>query len=214
MTAEQSEITYLSGRKKYTRPQGLVFTEEYGTSDNGAFVPTGYEFNSEVADNIETFLILSDHNRSPIDISTSRLETRQRMINGRMRSYHIDDKVSIRVSWNDLPSRAFTFSPEFVTGVGLPTLNDTRTQYTVDGGAGGSELKRWYEDHVGPFYVLLSYDNYASLSDNLDILNKASRLQEYTQVLEMYISDFSVTVSKRGTTNHDLWSVSISLEEA
>jgi hypothetical protein len=32
-------------------------------------------------------------------------------------------------------------------------------------------------------------------------------------VLEVFVSDFSYNVVKRGGTNHDLWDISISLEE-
>lgn len=216
MVATETQLQYASARKKYTRPQGVAFAETYDTSASGIIVPTGFEYNSEAADNIETFIILSDHNRGPIDIGYKRIETRQRMVNGRMRSYHIADKKTLRVSWDNFPSRSYSSSPEFITTTGLPTEPTsplTRTQYTVDGGAGGADLKKWYDDHVGPFYVLLAYDNYADLTGYQDI-TKYDRLSQYTEVIEMYISDFSYNVSKRGATNHDLWSVSISLEEA
>ena len=213
MVATEQQLDYISGRKKYARPQAIAFAEGYDSSESGILVPTGYEFNSEVADNLETFMILSDHNRSPIDVSSQRLGTRERMINGRMRAYHIDDKKSISLSWQALPSRSYSSSPEFVAATGLPTTNASRTEYTADGGAGGSELKNWYDDHVGSFWVLLAYDNYTDLQGYQDI-TKYDRLAQYTEAVEMYISDFSYTVEKRGSTNHDLWSVSMSLEEA
>ena len=212
MVATQTELDYATGRKRYARPQGVAFAETYDVSESGIIVPTGYEYNSEAVDANETFIILSDHNRGPIDASYKRIETRQRMVNGRMRSYHIADKKTLRVSWDNLPSRSYSSSPEFVTTTGLPTVG-SRTEYTADGGAGGADIKRWYDEHVGSFYVLLAYDNYADLEDYQE-LSKYNRLSQYTEVLEMYISDFSYNILKRGATNHDLWSVSISLEEA
>lgn len=216
MVATDTQLAYASGRKKYTRPQGVAFAETYDTSVSGVLVPTGYEYNSEAADANETFLILSDHNRGPIDVGYNRIQTKQRMVNGRMRSYHIADKTTLRISWDNLPSRSYSSSPDFITTTGLPTeptSPNTRTQYTADGGAGGADIKRWYDEHVGPFYVLLAYDNYVDLAGYQDI-TKYDRLSQYSEAIEMYISDFSYTIQKRGATNHDLWSVSMSLEEA
>jgi hypothetical protein len=38
-------------------------------------------------------------------------------------------------------------------------------------------------------------------------------LATYSEVLEVYFSSFTYNVVKRGATNHDLWDISISLEE-
>jgi hypothetical protein len=39
------------------------------------------------------------------------------------------------------------------------------------------------------------------------------RLNEYQEVVEVFVSDFSYNVNKRGSNTHDLWDVTISLEE-
>jgi hypothetical protein len=172
--------------------------------------------------------MLSDHNRAAIDFSTERLERRERMINGRMRSFHIADKLSISTSWDMLPSRAFSVSPQFDPETGAPALRTTSSrdpgedeewdldnlvleseQYTVDGGAGGVELLEWYETHQGPFWVYLSYDKYTEFDEDV-----YGHLKEYNQVLEMYIGGFDYSVVKRGGSNHDFWNVSVTLEEA
>ena len=139
MTATSQQVQYISGRQKYSRPQGLVFAEAYDVSDTGLIVPTGYEMQSDVANVNESFLILSDHNRGPIDVSYERIEFRDRMVNGRMRSYHVADKRKVNVSWEALPSRSFASSPEFYTSgesAGRSSLTGTAQEYTVDGGAG------------------------------------------------------------------------------
>ena len=82
---------YFDGRQKYGRPQGMMWTESEDTYD-ALTVPSTVTGQS-------TILILSDHNRSPINVDKIRIETRDRMINGRMRSYHTADKMSISVSW-------------------------------------------------------------------------------------------------------------------
>jgi hypothetical protein len=162
-----------------------------------SFVPQGSEF--------DNFIIASDHNRSPIDITPERIEKRERMINGRMRSYHVADKNKITLSWNDLPSRAFIANPSFDSS-GASAVE----RYTVDGGAGGNDLLKWYEEHVGSFWVYLAYDKYHVFgTDNAAY----GHMHQYNQVLEMYVSDFSHKVSKRGGL-FDFWDVSITLEEA
>lgn len=199
-----ADATYMSGRQKYARPQAIMFADNPGVIlENGKRVPEGYEIGSEQSSG-ETFIILSDHNRGPIEVKVTRLEKRERMINGRMRSYHIADKLSITLSWTMIPSRSFSASPEF-DAEGVKQFGE---QYTADGGAGGAELLNWYENNTGSFWVYMSYDKPQNFSSN-----KYSRLSEYSHVVEMFFADFSYSVQKRGGSNHDLWNVSLTLEE-
>jgi hypothetical protein len=218
---------YLNGRRKYSRPQGMLWADNSGTlSTNEAtgksyYVPTGNEINA--ASGTGDFLILSDDNRSAIDFSPLRIENRRRTVNGRMRSYHIADKLQISVSWDMLPSRSFSNDPNFNVATGKPTttgyLGVEKTslpgnylyQYTTDGGAGGAEILDWYENNKGSFWVYLSYDKYPNFETKAD---KYAHLAEYSQVIEMYIADFSYSVVKRGGTNFDFWNISVTLEEA
>jgi hypothetical protein len=218
MASEQ----YMSGRRQYKRPQALLLANNPGYLSNGARIPEGTEF--------EDFIILSDHNRLPIKIGSERIERKERMINGRMRSYHIADKSTIQAEWTLLPSRAFSVIPEFsnaganagkitnlVTSVnsdgtvrpvkssGSPFFKDQ--QYTTDGGAGGAELLKWYEENKGSFWIYLSYDNYVNLNNEMD------RLKEYSEVIEVFFGSFEHSIEKRGGDNHDLWTVSMTLEE-
>ena len=222
-------MVYVVDRQKYNRPQAILFSENDGTADvSGKVYPDGYEIGADT-ESPKTFLILSDHNRSPIDIKSERIEERKRMINGRMRSFHIADKISISVSWSNLPSRRYLDDPDFDLDTGIPTntafssyLESPNSyqefQYTVDGGAGGADILEWYENHTGPFFVYLSYDKPQSF-----VTNKYQHLQEYTEIVEMYISDISYTVNKRSHVNakapsesasgFDYWDISITLEE-
>jgi hypothetical protein len=221
---------YLAGRKKYSRPQGMLWADNAGTlSTNEAtgksyYVPTGNEINSDILVPGD-FLILSDDNRSPIEFSQQRIENRRRTVNGRMRSYHIADKLQISVSWDMLPSRSFSNNPNFNTTTGKPgssgydgikrslpnTEGNYLYQYTTDGGAGGAEILDWYENNKGSFWVYLSYDKYPNFESRTD---KYAHLAEYSQVVEMYIADFNYSVQKRGATNFDFWNISVTLEEA
>jgi hypothetical protein len=194
--------TYLSGRKKYTRPQAVIWCEDYSFSGT-TYVPNGAEFTD--------FIILSDHNRSEIKVEADRIENRKRMINGTMRSYHVADKIKYSWSWAMLPSRGFSSEPTFANSgalersideTGVVGIQTVPLFYTADGGAGGSDLVQWYENHKGPFYMLLSYDK-----------DKYSNLNSYTEVAHVYFSSFAYDVNKRGLASHDFWDISLALEE-
>jgi hypothetical protein len=269
--------TYMAGRKQYSRPQAMLWSDNSGEISNGVYVPSGYETGALIAisgvapgtpsagkvtytannslqtgdivfiqglepsgyngsfavtaansssfevsnsttDSVITgigdalpegdFIILSDDNRGEIQFTPQRIEQRKRMVNGRMRSYHVADKLQISVSWQMLPSRSFYADPDFNTA-GATSLTRSQT-HTSDGGAGGVELLDWYENHKGPFWVFVSYDKYTNFPKG-DA--KYGHLSQYSQVIEMYISNFTYSVQKRGGTNYDFWNVSVTLEE-
>lgn len=208
---------YMAGRMSYlagaTRPQAILFSDNAGTLESGRYIPTGNEW--------EDFIILTDGNRGEISLSSQRIESRQRMINGNMRSYWIADKLNLSTSWNRIPSRAYSETVSFNSTNGQ-IINDPSeySMYTVDGGAGGVDILSWYENHPGPFYVFLGYDKF-----RIDGSENYNRLDGYNQVLKMYISSFDYSIEKRGgtsignmwtdnkTTGFDFWNINISLEE-
>jgi hypothetical protein len=232
---------YMTNRRKYTRPQAMLWANNPGIATAGFYTPLGLEVgqtkpaNAPAEDLLNEFLILSDDNRSPLQFNSLRIEKKERMINGRMRSYHVADKLELSTSWTMLPSRSFSKFPGFdqfgdpqglVTSIdndsnpatpnkavqlsGSPYYQDQ--QYTSDGGAGGVEILDWYNSYKGSFYVYLAYDKYSEFPD--EDVSKYSRLGQYNDVLEMYISSLTYSVEKRGGSNHDLWNINISLEEA
>jgi hypothetical protein len=209
---------YLTGRRRYQRPQAILWSENAGTLQGGVYVPTGYEIGAEVpaetAENlIDQFLILSDHNRGELQFNPVRIEQRQRTINGRMRSYHIADKLNMSVSWTNLPSRAYYQDPGF-SSTGASDYKNTTGEFTSDGGAGGGDLLEWYENHQGPFWMYLAYDKYNNFPVDGEIVNDSyGHLAQYNQIMQVYISDFSYSIVKRGGNNHDLWNISVTLEE-
>ena len=192
--------TYLAGRKQYTRPQGLLFADSPGIVDNGFHVPTGDEFTN--------FIILSDDNRDAIDIKINRIEEKQRTINGRMRSYHIADKVSISTSWKSLTSRTASDNLIIDQEDGSTFVPANATSYTSDFGAGGVDLLNWYENNKGSFWVYLAYDKFSNFGDD-----KYNKMNRYNEIVEVFFDDFSYTIVSRGATTHDFWDISLSLEE-
>lgn len=231
---------YIVGRKRYARPSAMLWSDNPGTlTESGLYVPTGSEIGADQAnsDAVDAFLILSDHGRRDISLAPERIEKRERMINGRMRSYHIADKLKIDLSWEMLPSRSYTNNPNFaVTGdnVGTSSMKNTTGEYTVDGGAGGVELLDWYENHKGPFWVFLAYDKYNNFTTTEQV-SKYSHLLQYNQIVEVYFSKFDYSIAKRGqpfvsgyeqdengdtdytrpirSGGYDMWNISVSLEE-
>jgi hypothetical protein len=214
--------TYMSGRKKYSRPQAMLFADNPGTKVNGFYIPDGYEIGAYTgsAANTGDFLILSDDNRSEIDFKPVRIEKRERMINGRMRSYHIADKLQIGVSWNMLPSRAYDTKADFNSNGNADMLKtvtrENPLEFTTDGGAGGVELLDWYENHKGSFWVYLAYDKYTNFedTDSSETDNRFNNTNKYNEIVEVFFSDFNYAVVKRSGLNFDFWNVSLALEEA
>jgi hypothetical protein len=219
-----ASLPYMLGRKKYSRPQAMLWSNNSGTlvsaptdenPNHKVYVPNGLEIGgaqgTEPDNSLNQFIILSDDNRDPIEFIVERLERRERMINGRMRSYHIADKLSISTSWSMLPSRSHINIPGFSPTTGKSDYSGNNSlEYTTDGGAGGVDILNWYEEHKGSFWVYLSYDKHSNFgSDN----NAYAHIQEYSQVVEMFISGFSYSVEKRGNSNFDFWNISVSLEE-
>jgi hypothetical protein len=204
--------SYISGRKRYQRPQGILWSENAGTLVSGLYVPTGQEIGADPAltsGGVDQFLILSDHNRTEMSFNSERIEKRERTINGRMRSYHIADKLTMSVSWNNLPSRGYSELADFSSTGSSPNKNTTG-EFTSDGGAGGVEMLDWYENHQGPFWMFLAYDKYKNFGTDNSSFNN---LGKYNQIIQVYFADFNYSVVKRGGTNHDLWNISVTLEE-
>jgi hypothetical protein len=206
---------YITGRKRYQRPQAVLWSNNPGTLSEGLYVPNGYEVGADVPletdpDLIDQFLILSDHNRGEITINSERLEQRQRTINGRMRSYHIADKLKFDWSWSMLPSRAFYQNAEFDPATGISPYQNITQEFTSDGGAGGVEILDWYENHKGPFWMYLAYDKYSNFGDDNEAFG---HLAQYNQIVQVYFADFNYSIVKRGGNNFDLWNISVTLEE-
>ena len=201
--------TYADARTKWTRPQAMVWANNPGEViksgvNSGATYPLGEEG--------KDFIIVSDHSRSSIAVDFMRLENRVRMINGNMRSYHIDDKISINTSWSLLPSRSYHNKTTFA-------LDGSRSpaggcEYTADGGAGGVDMVNWYRNTTGPMWVFLSYDNFENYVDENGTPsgNEMEMLNYFPERYQMFFSSFNYSIEKRGI--YDMWNVSVGLEEA
>lgn len=173
-------------QKVWSRPALIIFSKEkpipvtasIGQYDIGSAAGTDY-------------IYLTDDNRSPLDISINRIEFKKRMINGRMRSYHVADKKTFSVSWENLPSSMYQIS-------------EYKFQQSPTGWAGGKQIVSWHDDHTESFYLTLVYDQ-PNGTPNVPINYEL-------EIYNVFFDEFSYTVSKRGQ-NHDLWNISLTLVE-
>jgi hypothetical protein len=60
--------------------------------------------------------------------------------------------------------------------------------------------------------MFLAYDKFNNYAQD-GTSAPYTHLEQYNQIVQVYVSDFSYTVSKRGQSNHDLWDITVSLEE-
>jgi len=80
--------------------------------------------------------IITDHNRSTLDVSYERIENRQRSINGTMRINYITTKLKVSTSWSNVVS----------------------SNNTVDGNKGAAYLRDLYNSSAGdPVTVALTF---------------------------------------------------------
>jgi hypothetical protein len=130
-------------------------------------------------------LYLTDDNRDILEVTPQRIEFKRRMIDGTMRSHYVADKDEYSTSWSNIPSRKSNGS----------------VQITSDNFGAGNDIKNWYEENTGDFWVLLIYDT--NSSDNINVS---------AEKVNVFFNSFNYSVATRGELN-DLWDVSISLVE-
>ena len=175
-------------RKTWTRPT-LMIVGEIAPTTTGA--TTGIWNLGDNSAAGQKFYYLTDDSRSELQISLERIEYKKRMINGRMRAYHVTDKKSFSVNWNNLTTSASAIS-EYRTTTGRENI------------ASAKQMLDWYEDHTGSFYLTLVYDT-IDAAENVPLRFRV----EYYNV---FFDSFSYVIKKRGPTT-DLWDVSMTMVE-
>ena len=179
-------MTTTTLQKAWTRPALMIFTASVPTVVNAA--AGQYDLGTTAGTD---FIYLTDDSRSDLQVSIERIEYRKRMINGRMRSYHVADKKSFSVSWKDLPSAK-------------TEISESRFITSPSGWASAQEMLVWHENHTDSFYLTLVYDTPAAAP--------TTPLNYSLETYNVFFEDFSYNVTKRGPT-HDLWDISMTLVE-
>ena len=178
--------------KKWLRPSLIIFCETEpipGTGGNAGKWELG-----------TNYLYLTDDGRDSVSVQPQRIEYKQRMINGRMRSYYVTDKNTFSTSWTNLPSRSEDSSRKYISEYEKRT---TSIRY-----AAGQEIKSWYETYTGDFWMLLVYDG-----PEYDQSTNNKSADQQVEKYNVFFDSFSYDITKRGQYN-DFWDVSISLVEA
>lgn len=175
-------------RSTWTRPTLIIVGESMPTTSSATSGIWNLGDNSIVG---QKFYYLTDDSRSDMQINIERIEYKKRMINGRMRAYHVADKKSFSVSWDNLATSSTQIS-EYKTTSGRQNI------------ASAKEMLDWYENHTGSFYLTLVYDTNTSAS--------AVPLRYRVEYYNVFFDNFSYVIKKRGP-QHDLWDVSMTMVE-
>lgn len=145
---------------------------------------------------VSTTYKVSDHSREPVDISTERYGTDERMANGTLRRFHIKSNRTWSLSWKDLPSIA---GP---AGYIKP----------IDGGMSGRAMEDFYYNNPGRFRIVVRSGSASGKTiPPVALIPGAPYKDADFYGVDVMMTEFSHTVSKRGVV--DLWSVDITLEE-
>jgi len=114
---------------------------------------------------------LSDHNRSPIDISYDRIENRKRMADGTMRTFVVAQKRSWKTSWEDLPREDIQ---------------------TADGFMGAQSMKTWYDSHLGSFELIIT--NGENFTESVIVMfdNFSCKLSKRSIYTDLYDVDMAL----------------------
>lgn len=138
------------------------------------------------------YIFLTDDNRSDLQVGIQRIEYKKRMINGRMRSYHVADKKSFSLSWNNLPSDS-------------SYISENRTSPTSNWGA-GKDIVSWHKNHPDSFYLMLVYDS--PLPEGTGTIP----LKYKVEIYNVFFESVTYNIKTRGSL-FDHWDVSVSMVE-
>ena len=141
-------------------------------------------------DNGSTWVQVTDHGRSELNVDVEPIETKQRMVNGTMRKFTVAKKRTFSWSWNNLPDKPVTF--------------------LANGTTHGNWLESFYNSTNGAFLMRLRSGSDEALSNV--VRNGTSLGEDNTRVFTVMFSEYSKSVVKRGRT-FDMWNVTMSVEE-
>lgn len=139
---------------------------------------------------------ISDHGRSPLNMSSERIGTDKRMADGTLRRQHVAIKRTWTMSWENLPS-----SNEVVNGY-----------KTVDGGWAGEDMEMFYQTTPGVFRMVLRRGSASGLSTPVGASTIGANYEDDNFYgVNVMFTEFSKEVTKRGAV--DFWNINVTLEE-
>lgn len=151
-------------------------------------------------------IVVTDHNRAPLSVTTEEIARMSRMVNGTARKYVVATKRNISISWEMLPTAAGAVVGESSLGIlgaeGIKDfIEDTRSSNSCD----------------ADFYVRLYNGNDKRPDDPTRTQANINTIINRGDEIRVMVSDFSHEVVKRGANFEgipfDFWSVSVTLME-
>lgn len=95
---------------------------------------------------------VTEHNRSPLEISNDRIENVKRMANGTLRKYYVADKKRFSTSWNFVPGTQTHLVDTAWTVEDLKTFfasNDGKSSFRI-------RIKKADGTYDGPYTVIFN----------------------------------------------------------
>lgn len=138
-----------------------------------------------------TWILVTDHGRSELNIEVEPVESRQRMVNGTMRKFSVAKKRTFSWSWENIP--------------------DKSTSFLANGTTYGNWLEEFYNSTDGEFLMRLrsgSDENLGTVLSRPGTVDSADN----TRIFTVMFLDYSKQVTKRGRA-FDLWNITMSVEE-
>lgn len=132
---------------------------------------------------------ITDHGRSPITVTPTRIESSDRMVNGTLRRYVVAQKNEFSVNWSMIPSD----NDQVLNG--RPGMN------TVDNGWAGRDIELFCKTVNDAFKLRLRR------GIDLDKNITDASIEEYT----VMVTSFNKEIVKRGAT--DFWNIDVTLTE-
>jgi len=150
---------------------------------------------------------LTDHNRSPLDISYEVIEKSSRMADGTMRKFVVAKKKKFSLSWSDVPA---------ATGKDRGALG---YYFAVDGNYAMGWLKNFYEQYnFQPISIKLYYGQETNTSLSASASPHTASTAYTRSVLsageqyDVFITNFTYNIKKRLTLT-DIVDVTIEFTE-
>lgn len=114
---------------------------------------------------------ITDHNRQPIQNTSTRIETRKRMANGEMRTFVVALKAQFKVSWKTVPRQ------------------DAKT---VDGFWGAESLEDFYNSTVNEFVLTLTNGDHTTENFTVLFASFNSTLASRSNWTDLYDVDITL----------------------
>lgn len=110
-------------------------------------------------------VLVTEHNRSELDVNPNSYENLQRMWDGSGRKYFISDKLVFSLSWDDLPSE---------------------DAWTVDGKAGAKSLRAFWRANKGSFPMVVTNGDGSIETYQVMITDFSWKLKKRAQAYDMW----------------------------